>query len=224
MEVGSGQGIFLKRVCGQYLCNGIGADISSGSVDYANKYYSKSNLKFIKSKAEKLPFEDNSFDFVTSFDTLEHIENQVLAVSEMIRVLKKGGRMLIYTLNKKDKYKHDWIWEKLGFDIYSRAAHKRSLFVDSRKLAESLEKSSVKVETLDLYGGIFTLGIDEIIMVKILIAKKLGLFKSEKIGNSALISFSFFSKLSFNFLSLLDQLWYKNGHSLGFAIIAKKST
>ena len=40
---------------------------------------------------QKLPFKDNSFDFVISDQVIEHIENPIKAVDESFRVLKKGG-------------------------------------------------------------------------------------------------------------------------------------
>lgn len=48
----------------------------------------------IVSKAESLPFEDNSIDLIISQEVLEHVQNPSLAVQEMFRVLKKDG--LIY--------------------------------------------------------------------------------------------------------------------------------
>ncbi len=43
----------------------------------------------------KLPFESNSFDLITCFGTLHHIPNVSTVLSEMIRVLKPDGYMLI---------------------------------------------------------------------------------------------------------------------------------
>lgn len=44
-----------------------------------------------------LPYGDNSFDLAVAFDVFEHIENDWQAVSEVYRVLKKGG-VLIFTV------------------------------------------------------------------------------------------------------------------------------
>ena len=38
-----------------------------------------------------LPFEDNTFNVVTSFETIEHIEDDKGQVKEVLRVLKDGG-------------------------------------------------------------------------------------------------------------------------------------
>jgi SAM-dependent methyltransferase len=45
----------------------------------------------IRGDATKLPFADASFDKVITSEVLEHIQDDVAAISEMIRVLKPGG-------------------------------------------------------------------------------------------------------------------------------------
>ncbi len=44
--------------------------------------------------------EDNSFDFVVSFQVIEHIKNDHLFVKEIQRVLKPGGKFIVTTPNK----------------------------------------------------------------------------------------------------------------------------
>ncbi len=48
-------------------------------------------VKLLQMDATKLLFEDESFDFVFSFDTFEHFSEPELALKEAIRVVKKGG-------------------------------------------------------------------------------------------------------------------------------------
>lgn len=52
--------------------------------------------KYIKANASgKIDFKDNSFDLITAFSVLHHIPNVTYVVSELYRVLKKGGYLLI---------------------------------------------------------------------------------------------------------------------------------
>jgi len=222
LEIGSGQGIFLTRFRNQYECIAKGADISEESIKFANKYYSGKNLRFVKASAAKLPFAGKSFDLVISFDTMEHVEDQNKMLSEIGRVLRSGGKFLIYTLNSSDYFTLDWIWEKLGFDIYKRAMHKRSLFVDPKKLAPQLRSVGFISVGVVYYGGIFTLGLDEIIMVFLLIAKIAGLFKFDTLGEIVLYMLDKISKVFYPLLNFLDGFWYKKGHSLGFAVTGIK--
>jgi SAM-dependent methyltransferase len=45
----------------------------------------------VNASLTELPFENDSYDVICGFDVIEHIENDNLAVSEIYRVLKKGG-------------------------------------------------------------------------------------------------------------------------------------
>jgi ubiquinone/menaquinone biosynthesis C-methylase UbiE len=49
----------------------------------------------IMAKGEALPFEDNSFDLVTSYQTLEHVDSVSDCLKEMIRVVRPGGFLYI---------------------------------------------------------------------------------------------------------------------------------
>jgi ubiquinone/menaquinone biosynthesis C-methylase UbiE len=54
----------------------------------------KLNLDFHNESITALPYADNTFDLVTSFDVIEHIEDDAKAVDELIRVTKYGGRIV----------------------------------------------------------------------------------------------------------------------------------
>ncbi len=59
------------------------------------------NVEFIEATVPKLPFADGEFDFVISFQVIEHIEDDKLFVSEVNRVLRPGGIFIVSTPNIK---------------------------------------------------------------------------------------------------------------------------
>lgn len=56
----------------------------------------------IQANASELPFKDNTFNSVTMLDSLEHILNPEKALSEVYRVLKPNGILIITTPTKED--------------------------------------------------------------------------------------------------------------------------
>lgn len=55
----------------------------------------RTGLKIIHGSITELPFQNQSFDLVCAFDVIEHVENDLLAVTEMKRVAKENGILLI---------------------------------------------------------------------------------------------------------------------------------
>jgi ubiquinone/menaquinone biosynthesis C-methylase UbiE len=60
----------------------------------------KDGLEFSVADAERLPFEDASFDIVHSKDSLHHMDSPEQALEEYRRVLKPGGAALIVEANR----------------------------------------------------------------------------------------------------------------------------
>ena len=65
-----------------------------------NKLSKYKNIKWIKAPAEKLPLNDNSFDYYTISFGLRNTKNLDRALSEAYRVLKPGGRYLCLEFSK----------------------------------------------------------------------------------------------------------------------------
>ena len=49
---------------------------------------------------EELPFADETFDVVFSHEVLEHVTDDRLCVKEMVRVTRRGGRIVIFVPNR----------------------------------------------------------------------------------------------------------------------------
>jgi len=97
LDVGSGLGFFSLRA-GKLGARVYGIDIGDRLVDVCRKRYPKG--KFSVASAVKLPFKDNSFDIVLCTEVIEHVNNQKKVISEIFRVLKKNGYLILTTPNK----------------------------------------------------------------------------------------------------------------------------
>ena len=90
LDVGCGTGNFTRKLS----CLGydvIGIDPSDVMVEKALK----KGLSCIKGYAEKLPFDDETFDGVISVAAAEFFQDRRKAINEMLRVVKRGGKVVI---------------------------------------------------------------------------------------------------------------------------------
>jgi 2-polyprenyl-3-methyl-5-hydroxy-6-metoxy-1,4-benzoquinol methylase len=104
LEIGCGRGEFacslaLSREPPRKL---IAADFSIAALEKARLVANEISAERIcwqQADIQALPFENNLFDTVVSCETIEHVPNPRLAVDELARVLKPGGRLILTTPN-----------------------------------------------------------------------------------------------------------------------------
>lgn len=77
-----------------------GIDISADAVGPARERYSRPGVRFVQGSCEILPFVDRSFDMVTAFEVVEHLDGWRQMLAEARRVLKPSGLLLISTPNR----------------------------------------------------------------------------------------------------------------------------
>ena len=90
LDVGCGTGANLEMLANFGESEGV--DVSDDALEFCKL----KGLKAHKGLAEKLPFADESFDIVTALDVVEHLDDDVAGLREMNRVLKTGGKTLIF--------------------------------------------------------------------------------------------------------------------------------
>jgi demethylmenaquinone methyltransferase/2-methoxy-6-polyprenyl-1,4-benzoquinol methylase len=85
-----------------------GVDISQGMLDVAAQKIKKRKLSDVfevkLGDSEKLLFDDNSFDAVTVAYGVRNFENLEKGISDMLRVLKPGGKMVILEFSKPKSF------------------------------------------------------------------------------------------------------------------------
>ena len=104
LDVGGGQGMHACFLAQRYeLCycldiidyqslyNGEFFRLFKEKCDRNSIAYEKQKLKFVENDAMFMLFRDDYFDFITSFNALEHIPDPLKALNEIVRVTKKGG-------------------------------------------------------------------------------------------------------------------------------------
>lgn len=77
-----------------------GVDVSRQAIEHARQRYGSENLEFRTADCLDLPFGDESFDCIVSFETLEHLEDHDGLMKEFRRVLKPGGFLMVSSPDK----------------------------------------------------------------------------------------------------------------------------
>jgi ubiquinone/menaquinone biosynthesis C-methylase UbiE len=73
----------------------VGLDPLAGS--YAKLRSVAHAMEYVAAPAERMPFADTTFDVVTSFNSLDHVEDLAQTVAEIKRILKPGGTFALLT-------------------------------------------------------------------------------------------------------------------------------
>ncbi|MHB8513403.1 MAG: methyltransferase domain-containing protein [Actinomycetota bacterium] len=99
LDVGSGTGEVARTLAGDVAPSGsvLGVDLSEQMLNEARRRTQGTGLpvSFEQANVEKLDLDSESFDAVHSERTLQHVPDVEAAFSEMLRVLKPGGRLVI---------------------------------------------------------------------------------------------------------------------------------
>jgi ubiquinone/menaquinone biosynthesis C-methylase UbiE len=102
LEVGCGNGKVIDKMKSKTKkdVSITGIDISYDLLKEAKKSDEHNEITYFQSDAEKLPFNDNSFDVVMSISVLWYMYNPIETFNEVLRVLKPGGQFLVDFQNR----------------------------------------------------------------------------------------------------------------------------
>ena len=154
----------------------IGVDISSGMLEVGakkmkNKGYDKT-IKMILGDSENLAFEDNYFDALTVGFGVRNFENLEKGLSEMLRVIRPGGKIVILEFSKPKKFPVKQVFsfyskyfipffgKRISKDqqAYAYLPESVAAFPEGKEFENILKKLNYKsVQSIILSGGIATI-------------------------------------------------------------------
>jgi ubiquinone/menaquinone biosynthesis C-methylase UbiE len=150
IDIACGAGLLVHNARRKGI-HAVGIDLSKEGALQANMRLGEAVISV--ANGECLPFDDQSFDFVTNIGSLEHFLNPVKGISEMVRVLKQNGKAAIVLPNSY--YLVDILWQtwRTGYS----ANHKQPLerFASMREWWDFLEKDGLKVRRVYKYNFCF---------------------------------------------------------------------
>jgi SAM-dependent methyltransferase len=134
IDIGCGRGDYLKRMK-DLGWNVLGIEPDPASVVLAKKR----GIPVVNGTLDEARLPEDTADQITMQHVIEHLPDPATAIHECFRLLRKGGRLVIYTPNN----------ESLGSRVFQRSwlslDPPRHLFVfSSRSMASLLKKSSFR--------------------------------------------------------------------------------
>ncbi|MFP4369481.1 MAG: class I SAM-dependent methyltransferase, partial [Candidatus Kapaibacterium sp.] len=105
-----------------------GIDIVAAQIQEAKSNFP--HINFQTSALEEIPFDDGYFDTVICTDVLEHTNDKIKSLTELFRVLKSGGT-LVLSVPHKGKYQY---LDPYNYGFYMRK-HLKPLYLLLYKLA-----------------------------------------------------------------------------------------
>jgi SAM-dependent methyltransferase len=99
LDLGCNNGYGTRTIAQR--CNRIvGIDVSRQAIEAAISTHAKPNIEYRLVDGGLLPFEDRSFDLVTSFQVIEHVDHVEPYLHEIRRVLRDAGKVVFTTPNR----------------------------------------------------------------------------------------------------------------------------
>ncbi|WP_426320990.1 methyltransferase domain-containing protein [Pseudoduganella sp. R-43] len=100
LDIACGEG-YGSQLLAERAAQVSGVDIAAETVDHARATYGAGNLEFLLGDCAAIPFEAGTFDVVVSFETIEHHDQHEKMISEIRRVLKPDGILVISSPDKR---------------------------------------------------------------------------------------------------------------------------
>jgi len=97
LDIGANRGIFLK-VAKDKRCLAYGCELSTEAVIYSEKYF---GIEIYNDALENCDLPKKSFDIITMFDTLEHLNDPFMTLKIAYGLLRRNGVLFISTPNIK---------------------------------------------------------------------------------------------------------------------------
>jgi ubiquinone/menaquinone biosynthesis C-methylase UbiE len=158
LDVGCGTGtnLMLYHEAG---CNVSGIDLSPTMVEVAQKKLGD-RAEIRLGDASKTPYSDDSFDLVTGLFTLHEMPSQIrpAVISEMVRVVKHGGRILLIDYHLGSiRFPKGWMYKViiLFFEIMAGREHFRNYrdFLSRNCLPNLISTKKLRVLNEKIVGG-----------------------------------------------------------------------
>lgn len=119
LDIATGTGDLAILMAQTSAKNIVGLDISAGMLEVGKKKIAAKNLsdkiEMVIGDSEEMPFKDSSFDAITVAFGVRNFENLEKGLTEILRILKPGGKFVILETSNPTKFPF-----KQGYKFYTK--------------------------------------------------------------------------------------------------------
>lgn len=214
LDVGCGGGFSCEFMAKKGTIT-YGIDSSVKCIEAAQRHSCENGLdiNYKIGVAEKLPYQDNTFDVVICVDVLEHVSNYHQVISEIYRVLKPGSIFFYDTINRnfQSRFVMIWLMENL-LRLIPLGVHDWNNFIQPEELKElmlSLDFVEIEMKGFDLFGEIgYVLGELNIFRKSLKFDKSLQVFirKLVQVWKTNILNYQLYQKTGYFQVSLNEDM------------------
>lgn len=207
LEIGCGTGDFIRQ-----LVENENLEITGSEIYLKGLLYAKRNLPSV----DFIQFDvtqgglGEEFDLIVAFDVIEHIENDVAAISNINKMLHKGGRVIITVPQ------HMFLWSNLDEIVKHKRRYSR------RELVVKLKEKGFDID----YCTSFLFILFPLMLISRVLDKKHDQSESAEIALEKRVKFSSVLNGIFDFFMRIDEALIRLGISLPFGgtlvVVARK--
>jgi demethylmenaquinone methyltransferase/2-methoxy-6-polyprenyl-1,4-benzoquinol methylase len=141
LDVATGTGLVARALKRRYGCRVVGLDQSEDMLSRARPLVGSVYEDVVRGEAERLPFEDGSFDALTFTYLLRYVDDPAATMRELARVVRPGGRVAMlefFVPPRPVLYPAWWFYTRLGLPALGRLVS-RDWFEVGRFLGPSID-------------------------------------------------------------------------------------
>lgn len=155
LDLGCGTGAFLMPAA-EFCDEAIGVDFSwpmLSALKEGARDHDRASPHVVQGDITRLPLRDNTFDLAFSFSTLYTVENVTLALREVARVLRSGGRAVLELGNQQS------LNDRVARVQHEEEGLARPHHMTVTEMEEAIEEAGLQIETwrsfqlLPMYGS-----------------------------------------------------------------------
>ena len=207
LEIGCGIGGFIQQIVENENLEITGSEIYLKGLLYAKK--NLPNVDFIQFDVTQ-GVVGEEFDIIAAFDVIEHIENDVAAILNIYKMLRRGGSLIVTVPQ------HMFLWSKLDEIVKHKRRYSR------REMVTKLQKNGFDIS----YCTSFLFVLFPLMLISRMFDKRRDQSQSDEVALEKRVKFSNVLNWIFDRLMRIDETLIRLGISLPFGgtlvVVARK--